>query len=95
MMYLDKILNIINKIVNDTLKTPQGKWSRKSLTMFVSFIFALIFGSYIVMCNLITTTPLNHDAITVFWGLLSLTGGTSFLTVYQKLQNKKIELEEE
>lgn len=95
MIYLNKIIKVLNKIVDDTLKSPNGKWSRKSLTMFTSFVFALMFGTYIVMCNLITTNPLSHDAITVFWGLISLSGGTSFLTVYQKLQGKIPKIEKE
>lgn len=34
----------MNKIVNDTLKNPQtGRWSRKSLTIFVAFFSALIY----------------------------------------------------
>lgn len=38
------------KLVDDTLKNPTtGKWSRKNVTSFVSFVFAMIYsetGSY-------------------------------------------------
>lgn len=32
------------KIINDTLKTPSGKWSRTSLTMFFSFWFGSVYS---------------------------------------------------
>ena len=34
------------KILEDTLKSPNGKWSRKSLTMFSSWIMAILSGIF-------------------------------------------------
>ena len=82
---------MIKKIFNDTLKGPNGKWSRKSLTMFVSFLMAILLGSYIVVSNYFTTNEVSMYAIDVFFGFLLLAGGTSVLTVYDKLKGKKDE----
>lgn len=75
------------KIFNDTLKSPNGKYSRKSLTMFASFIISTIIGAYIVVSNYITETPINQYAIEVFYGFLLLSGGTSVMTVWDKFKN--------
>lgn len=72
------------KIINDTLKGPNGKYSRKSLTMFVSFIACVILGSYIVFSNYLTTTPINTNAIDVFEGFLILVGALSGISVWDK-----------
>lgn len=37
------------QILNDTLKNPKGKFSRKSLTMLVSFFVAIIIGFFMVL----------------------------------------------
>lgn len=80
----------IIKIINDTLKSPNGKWSRKSLTMFTSFVLAIVHGSYIVVAK-----EVNHYAIEVFFGFLLLAGGTSALTVYDKIKTRKDETSQE
>lgn len=79
----------LNKIIDDTLKNPNGKWSRKSLTMLVSFIMCILIGTYIVISNYITETEINKYAIEVFYGFLLLSGGTSALTVYDKIKGKQ------
>jgi hypothetical protein len=79
------------KLVDDTLKSPNGKWSRKSLTTFISFGFALILGTYIVVSDYIIDREINKYAIEVFYGFLILGGGTLGLTVYDKIKNKNNE----
>jgi hypothetical protein len=74
----------MKKLISDTLKSPNGKWSRKSLTMFVSFKVSIILGTYIVISNYITNTPVNNYAIDVFQGFLLLTGALSGITVWDK-----------
>tara|TARA_R110000772_G_scaffold156255_1_gene267345 strand:- start:1100 stop:1387 length:288 start_codon:yes stop_codon:yes gene_type:complete len=78
---------ILNQIIDDTLKNNKGKWSRKSLTMFVSFNMAIITGITIVCFNLIFDRELNPYAIQVFFGFLALAGGTSAMTVWDKFKN--------
>lgn len=74
----------INKIIDDTLKSPHGKWSRKSLTMFVSFIVSILLGAFIVVSNYFTEVPVNNDAILVFAGFLSMAGYQGKLTLDDK-----------
>lgn len=74
----------MKKIIDDTLKSPNGKWSRKSLTSFVSFFCALILGFYIVISDRVIDREINRYAIDVFQTLLLLTGATLGLTVWDK-----------
>jgi uncharacterized membrane protein (DUF373 family) len=83
----------MNKILNDTLKGPSGKYSRKSLTMFVSFIISIILGTYIVFSDKILNKEINKYSIDVFYGFLMLTGGLSGVTVWDKFKNKNNEEE--
>jgi len=75
----------MKKIINDTLKSPNGKWSRKSLTMLVSFVVTIFLGGKIVF-----TKEVNSSAIDVFQGFLLLVGALSGITVWDKqnLNNK-------
>lgn len=85
-------MNTIEKIINDTLKSPNGKWSRKSVMMIIAFTVSIILGTYIVISNYITKTPVNQYAIDVFQGFLLFTGTLSGITVWDKqnmFNNKK------
>lgn len=62
-----------NKLICDTLKTPNGKWSRKSLTMFVSFSITIWLGAYIVFSDRVLEREINRYAIDVFYGFMALT----------------------
>lgn len=84
-------MSTIKKIIDDTLKSPNGKWSRKSLTMFTSFVVSIVLGTYIVICNYITDTPLSNAAIDVFNGFMLLTATLSGITVWDKQNTKKEE----
>ena len=81
---INKIYKTMIKILEDTLKSPNGKWSRKSLTMLTSFIMSIVLGTYIVVSNYITKTEINEYAIDVFQGFLLLTGALSGITVWDK-----------
>jgi len=74
----------VQKIIDDTLKEKNGKWSRKSLTMFVCTIMSVITGSFIVFSNLFTDTPISGGAEIVFLGFLGGALGTAYLTVKDK-----------
>lgn len=84
----------MEKLINDTLKAPNGKWSRKSLTMFTSFVVAIILGTYIVISNYITKTPISIYAIDVFQAMMLLTGALSGVTVWDKQSLYKNQKEE-
>lgn len=76
------------KILQDTLKSPNGKWSRKSLTLFVSFIIAIILGSYIVVAPHISVV-INQYAIEVFNSFMLLVAALSGITVADKFTPNK------
>lgn len=84
-------MSTIKKIIDDTLKSPNGKWSRKSLTMFTSFVVSIVLGTYIVICNYITDTPISTNAIDVFQSFMLLTATLSGITVWDKQNTKKEE----
>ena len=56
----------MKKILNDTLKGPSGRYSRKSLTMLTSFSISIILGLYIVFSDRILNKEINRYAIDVF-----------------------------
>lgn len=73
------------KIINDTLKGPNGKYSRKSLTAFVSFVVSILYGVVLDFLSSVyewSFTPKEY----VFFGFLGLAGGAITLTVMDKLK---------
>lgn len=79
-------MKAIKEIINDTLKSPNGKWSRKSLTMFSAWIASLLSGFFIHVSDYFLPKEINPYAIQVFLGFLMLAGGTTAMTVYEKLK---------
>lgn len=75
-------------MINDTLKGPNGKWSRKSLTAFVSFVMMVLVGAFIVVSDYLIpeSKEINQYAIMVFYGFMTLGGGTLGLTVVDKMK---------
>jgi hypothetical protein len=59
----------MRKLINDTLK-EKGKYSRKSLTVLVTFLFILALGTFIVISDKILEKEVNRYAIDVFNSLL-------------------------
>jgi hypothetical protein len=82
-------MKTLEKIINDTLKSPNGRWSRKSLTTLSSWIMAIMSGAFITISDYFLSKEINSYAIQVFYGFLMLSGGTTAMTVYEKLKNKK------
>jgi hypothetical protein len=82
----------LEKLINDTLKSPSGKWSRKSLTMFTSFIISINLGTYIVVSDYVLEKEINRYAVNVFESFMFLTAALAGITVAdKKLTNKKEE----
>jgi len=83
------------KLIDDTLKNKDGIWSRKSLTILVTFIFVLLLGTFIVISDKILQKEVNHYAIDVFNSLLLfLTALLGITEVSKKILNKEIPPEE-
>lgn len=73
---------LISKILKDTLTSPKtGKYSRKSMIMFVSFNFCLICG----IVNLATGHTIQEF---IFFSFLAMAGGQTVLTVVDKYKNQ-------
>lgn len=83
------------KIIKDTLTSPDGKYSRKSLTMFSAWIMAILSGVFILISDFFFPKEINQYAIDVFFGFLLLAGGTSAMTVWDKVRNKVKSIKEE
>lgn len=85
----------IQKIVNDTLKTPKGKWSRQSLTFFVSFIISILLGIIATFLSYFLNITVNETAMHIFDGFMTLTGVMSGTSIVSKLvEFKKAEKSE-
>lgn len=68
------------KVLTDTLM-KDGKHSRKSWQMFISFVVSIVLGFIIVFRK-----DLNAYAIEVFFGFLAMAGGMAALTVWDKVR---------
>lgn len=73
------------RLIDDTLKSPDGKWSRKSLTMLVSFVICVILGGYIVVSDKVLDQEVNQYAIEVFDSFMILVATLSGVTVLDKI----------
>jgi hypothetical protein len=71
----------ILKLIDDTLKTPKGKWSRTSLTMFTCLFAALWYLAFELM---------NHQKfyIEAFYALLGVATGMKWIDVVDKHKSK-------
>lgn len=83
------------KIFSDTLKSPNNKWSRKSLTLFVSFGISIVLGLYIVGSDFILKEEINKYAIEVFNGFMLLVAALTGATVADKFTPSKKEQTDE
>jgi len=74
------------KLINDTLKNANGKYSRKSVTSFTLLVMAILVGSHIVLSDfyLPVGKEINSNVVNVFLTFLSGGTGTLILTVWDK-----------
>lgn len=85
----------MGNIFNDTLKSPNGKWSRKSLTMLTAFAISILLGTYIAISDYFLEEEVNRYAIEVFNAFMILTGTLSGVTVLDKKFESKEKREPE
>lgn len=71
----------VSKIIDDTLKEPCGKWSRKNLTMFVSLNVAII-------VSFITVFKYESNATAVLYAWLAMATGQSVLMLKDKMNQR-------
>jgi len=83
------------KLLNDLLKT-NGKYSRKSIIIFVTFIFVILLGTFITISDKILQREVNRYAIDVFNSLLLfLSVAMGLSEVSKKIVNKQVPINEE
>lgn len=70
------------KLRDDTLKTPKGKWSRTSLTMFTCLYAALSYLFYELQVY-------GKFYIEAFYGLLGVATGMKWIDVVDKHKSKQ------
>lgn len=75
-------MGFIKKIINDTLKNNRGKWSRKSLTVYMSFVMAVMYTTASVILPIY---DIKFEFIEViFMGFLGSGTVGIAMTVYDK-----------
>jgi hypothetical protein len=72
------------KLVDDTLKNSKGKWSRKSITALVSFLFALNYATTIPYLWYMLNDNRFEFNVTVFSMSITLTSVCLGLSVWDK-----------
>jgi len=76
----------MKKLINDLLKSPSGKYSRKSVIIIITFLVTLSLGAYIVIAEV-----LNTYASGVFNSLLLFLGALLGISVFdKKVENKSV-----
>lgn len=84
-----------SKIVADTLKS-NGKWSRKSIIIFITFVFVISLGTFIVISDKVLEKEVNRYAIDVFNSLLFFEATLLGLSEFsKKVANKQTPINEE
>ena len=63
--------------------------------MLSSWIMSILSGIFIVVSDYFLTKEINAYAIQVFFGFLMLSGGTTAMSVYEKIKSKTTKTEEE
>jgi len=76
----------MKKLIDDLLKSPSGKYSRKSVMIIITFLITLGLGIYIVIAEVLNTYASGiFDSLLLF--LIALTGGT---ILDKKVLNKSV-----
>jgi len=76
----------MKKLIDDLLKSPSGKYSRKSVIIIITFAFTIILGSYIVVAEV-----LNSYASGIFDSLLIFLSTLLSISIAdKKILNKSV-----
>lgn len=79
----------MKKLINDLLKTPSGKYSRKSIIIMITFIFVLMLGTFIVLSDKVLERQVNRYAADIFDSLLIFLSVLLGVSVWdKKVENK-------
>ena len=86
---------MFKKLIDDTLKSPNGKWSRKNLTTFVSFVIAILLSFIIIGGNISFKIPIDNNAVIIIFGFLTMAGYQGSLALKDKIDNRNSSLNKE
>lgn len=78
----------MKKLIDDTLKTADGKWSRTSLTWFVSMFMSGSLGIINTILSYTLDRPENATATNIFNSFMLLVFGLSGVAVANKIVSK-------
>jgi hypothetical protein len=79
---------MFQKLINDTLKSPDGKYSRKNLTTFVSFVIAVLLSFIVIIGNISFKIPIDNNAVIIIFGFLTMAGYQGSLALKDKINNR-------
>lgn len=83
------------KLINDTLKKPNGKWDYRKLTMFLFTILGAISGLFIVVSDYFLNKEINPYAIGVTGLFLTMASGQSVVATWNKKVDAKYNIDQE
>lgn len=82
------------RIIDDTLKKPNGKWDYRKLTAFVAFILGDITGVYVVVSDFFLKREINPYAIGIVGLFFSLATGQSIIATWNKKVDKNLDIDQ-
>lgn len=76
----------MKKFIGDLLKSPSGKYSRKSIIIMATFVLTMCLGSYIVVAEVLNSYASGiFDSLLIF--LSAMIGGSIY---DKKVENKSV-----
>ena len=82
------------KIIDDTLKKPNGKWDKQALTMMLSFMLGGFTGIFIVISDYFLTKEINPYAIIVVGYFLGMASGQAVIATWNKRVDKRLDIDQ-
>lgn len=78
------------KLINDTLKKPNGKWDKQAIAFILAFNLSVVLGITNTILSYVLKMTDNPTADNVFNSFMMLTGGLSGVNIWNKIADNKI-----
>jgi len=85
----------MNKLLNDTLKKPNGKWDKQALNMLLFTFLGAVTGLFIVISDYFLTKEINPYAIVVVGYFLGMASGQAIITTWNKRVDKRLNIDQD
>jgi len=82
------------KLLDDTLKKPNGKWDYRKLTMFLFTCLGALTGVFIVVSDYFLSKEINPYAIAVTGLFLTMASGQSIVATWNKKIDKNLDIDQ-